>query len=1059
MCRIATPPSTERVAPRPSNTSSSSSSKPPATQDSSSRSSSALFHPLSKVISGSSSTNTATSIARSQGNTKAGEGGQDTTQHTVRNKSSMLSFSGFVSTLWGNGHPNPAASVDTPPPHATNIASTAMNATSRSTSTVPKPCSAAVMVETSSIMKDIHTPSPSRHASKPKDENTTAADNEVNTGGKRMDGRNEDIKGWLRQTVEATNAYMNEARNAIEAAKAAMGSPDHKKTKTGTKPSSCTTSTAGSAGIPASDSRSSLATRKDVIGTLLDDEDTQDGDLSIIGYERRQGTQSTLESAILETPTSSPLTQQIHPTSSTSINIESGGIIASNGQPVLIHSPLYSPPLKHISQVEAQITTMEASYFDSPLMKKSTKRVIPAAHDHAVINTGEVQYPPSSPIEIVKAKLDNEAEAETGKKSAEDVLRGTLRHALSESSLRRERDSVTPDTMSRPAVSAAKTGYRPSIATIFGIPMTFGTSTLVSDEEKRDIHAKKAKPSDSNSLKESTTGSLSTNADTASNKPRSSSSAASTSAKDTMSSSSTSNAAAAAAPKLLRKTASKHTLRKAASPMLSNAIVVHRDEEYAEGGASSTPTPTPTNKGKSSIGIVNTDTESTPLRNRPTATSAAVLPRGPTPLKYANANGQSASGGGGGNSVANNGTPRQVAHRNPRDSPVGETRVLKKSPTSPLNVKRYPSGPPLALSTSSSKSAPNGRPNVAKRQQSKGQADDTPIKKVGDSKKATPSIMDDKNDDRGLWSPPRPSSSSARDTIKTPLGATRNTQSSTTSGTPSYASSTAADLASANSVAVDGKAKKIDPKPRLKAKESLERILAYKQMQEEALSNKDKNNEGGEIPPVPALPSYATCAPNKTESKQAQDIPLVQAAMIANNQAIIPEDGGASASRPFTAAVTGKANTLKSKSSFTGTLRGILGSAVSGWTDSLPTASVKSQNPNNMSRTPTSTSSSSSRRVTILPANYRSNTATGIDTANVNNGGGDGGGGSGGSRPGGRNKSIRRAKSMYVSQMEAARIKREEEQYRGGSGWIAMERDHSNSLILPTIIISDYTHD
>ncbi|KAK9893570.1 hypothetical protein P389DRAFT_175131 [Cystobasidium minutum MCA 4210] len=560
--------------------------------------------------------------------------------------------------------------------------------------------------------------------------------------------------------------------------------------------------------------------------------------------------------------------------------------------------------------------------------------------------------------------------------------------------------------------------------------MAFGSSASANN-----VSASEAGPSSTdgaegvrNKLQDSTTESLST---------ESARSSSSTSAKDTMS---TINSTGTA-PRLLRKTASKHTLRKAASPILSNNNVIHvlRDED----AVADSPTALNNQKGRPSSGSAaarcfdDMDT-TTPVKSR-TSAAAHVL-RGPAPLSFhsptmtadaSTAGGPQKDGRkvtGGSNASNGSGTPRQVAHRNPRDSPVGETRVLKKSPASPLNVKRFPSGPPLALSSSS---AHNGRKTpLQQRQQQKlarSQLQDPPLKKSSttESKRDNgvhkPGIMDSENDIGGLWSPPKPTRTFPK---RAPLGEIRHTQSQT-----NQANAAAPADKSGNSA---GK-KTGETKPRLKAKESLERILAYKQMQEEnKAAGSDKINEN--IPPVPALPSSATTTTGNhavsaavTKENQTKDMPLTQAAMMADTApSRVPQDH----SGDMKARTNVAPQTLKSKTSFAGTLRGILGSAVAGWTDSLPTISHdRFASPVSMT-----SSSSSSKRVTILPANYSN---------------------SGHARPA-RNKSIRRAKSMYVNEMEAARMKRLEEDE--AIGMRNNGRARRNSLILPTIIISDYTH-
>lgn len=402
--------------------------------------------------------------------------------------------------------------------------------------------------------------------------------------------------------------------------------------------------------------------------------------------------------------------------------------------------------------------------------------------------------------------------------------------------------------------------------------------------------------------------------------------------------------------------------------------------------------------------------------------------RGPVPLKSLNSSAEREQ-------QRKNGTPRQVAHRNPRDSPIGETRVVKnnhnakKTPTSPLNVKRFPSGPPLALSSSSAELTKKAQGIQGKNKEN----DDTPVKKLNQKKGgigSKPCIMDDENDIQGLWSPPRPRNGAIS---RPPLGETnRQIQNQ-------------ADATLSTTTTGKGGIKTKEARPRLKAKESLERLLAYKQMQEDDSTASKKTEE---IPPVPALPSQIRSStaqhPNQEEVQQKkmndQDIPLTQAAVNAdildNNVKSTPEDT--------------RGKTVKIKASFTGTLRGIMNSAVSGWTESLPTSISDKNTPTAISHplSITSSISNSSRRVTILPSTYSSQQQQRSFDSTT------------------RQKSVRKSKSMYISSPHIdgnSRIgRRESKDGAGGGGrsssWIAMERER-NSLILPTIIISDYTHD
>ena len=196
-------------------------------------------------------------------------------------------------------------------------------------------------------------------------------------------------------------------------------------------------------------------------------------------------------------------------------------------------------------------------------------------------------------------------------------------------------------------------------------------------------------------------------------------------------------------PRLLRKTASQHTLRKVARPILDTAEVTVLPD------------------------CLSTSPEETP-RKRP--------------------------------EVGMPGIPRHVAHRNPRDSPVGETRVVKSSP-----VAAIATGSPAALSR---------RPSM---QQQGYEGIDSPVRRGRSSK--GPSILDSAGEEGGLWTAPPGSPASSQEGKPSAL-TPRSSTSILSNSLPSSSSSTSRSAP--------------PRRPQLRAKESLEHILAIRKRQEAA---------------------------------------------------------------------------------------------------------------------------------------------------------------------------------------------------------------------------------
>jgi len=1021
------------------------------------------FHPLSKFISGSSSNTTLTTatttngkssdIAQKEGSTRTG---------TIKNKTSMLSFSGLVSSLWSST-PSIRSSQD------------------------------ATIIKTSSI-----TTIPPNDSTDITPRNSNSDDTVgVKTG---VVDRNEDIKGWLRQTFDASNAYMNDARKTIEAARMAIGSPESKIKKQNHKIVPIDNAVEVDHKPKGQNKNSILASTSTL--TLSEESEGHSGDgdgneseseslelendLPLSLQERRQATTSTLESDILETPTCSPITINHPSTISKSLishknkeEIEDFQAIQQH-EKTLKNNPLYSPPLRQLHQMEP-IINHQVTYFDSPLMRKKMNRISLQTRQEAVLpplqrfqqeqddDAKKVQYPPSLlPLKpsssdssqekgttlsaakqsdlSMEQKIEEKKKSSPASSSAEILLRGTWLHAISESVLRKE-DEQCDDTLRRgemPIIAAAaaaagiqKGAYRPSIASIFGIPLSFtstgkgteaSTSEAIPSNSSAGISKKVGGGGEEgsiNRLKESVTESLS-------------SMNTSTSTKDTVSdksgsisiSNSTSSATGivnSITPKLLRKTASKHTLRKAASPILStnNSVIVHRDDGDEEARHESlSPIKNNAIKSVQCSKEIASNESCTPVKSR------TNVIRGPVPIRSSSTSPLSDSSQH--RNIATTSTttttPRQIAHRNPRDSPIGETKVIRSPPPPSILSKRY---------------------TLSQQQQ---QQQSTPIKKVsslsgfdvkdgGKKKKkvtssysALPGIMDDENDDNGLWSPPKNSRSTVTSPSKrAPLG--ERMQSTIQQSERQKQNEDKVIKTSQGVKNGTEKGKDDEIRPRLKAKESLERLLAFKQMQEENSSNRMQNDV---VPPVPAIPLHSQRQGISISMDKKQNDNGSQAASDHDTAASMIESDVEGNERK-------KGNTIKHKSSFGGTLRGFIGSAVAGWTDLTPVMTGERNAP--VSSQSIASSSSSSRRVTILPSPQKpSSTLRSGKNGNSTN----------------RGKSVRRAKSMYVDdkgrEMGDSYGRNSNSTAGSGSTWIAMERDR-NSLILPTIIISDYTHD
>jgi len=858
----------------------------------------------------------------------------------MKNKTSLLSFSGFVSSLWGGNTPS-----------SVNVASNA-----------PAPIVQQHATQASSR--------PSRNISRARPGEQVQHEDIINDNGYDDDGspsplygpeeqeRKEVIKGWLKQTVQATNNYMIEARKSVDAARFAMSG-----------------ASAGGAEPPAKqleeEAIAAIATTQSEGQDVMEgDTPEDDGDITLpAGQDRRQGTQSTLDSIELDTPTSSPTTQ-IHTTRSDAGDVRSKTASHQEQSRTTAAPAPYSPPLKQAHQIPVP-HLVDVTYFDSPIaarqrVKQQQQQQQRKAQE--IKSEANESYPPVSSTKLDSPhQADTTDEDEQGKPlSAESLLRGTLRHAVSEGTLR----NATVKSQDEKKVPA-KTS-RPSIASILGIPLSFSSSTSSSSssvpftdtadsdsckattaqhtiaeqqqrqEQEQQKHPKKvSNQPPANKLKESTTESLSTNAPSTTNTKSRSSSIYHT--KESTSSSS----ANATAPKLLRKTASKHTLRKAASPVLSNipaTVSVLPDDEVE----------TPTR--------ISSKTAAAQADQTPVKAARSSSPRGPVPKSTAPVS--EAQFGDSATRARQQGTPRQIAHRNPRDSPIGETRVVR-------------SPPPAGRSSSI----------AAKRTSTNHPA--TPVKQPH----KLPSILDNENDISGLWSPPRPG--------------TRNNKKMTN------VLSEAGDI---KHNANGGNSTTQDNRPRLKAKESLERILATKQMQ----AGQDVNKGGQQreaIPPVPPVPTII---------REISTTVTVASSKRSTN-------GGTAAQSVVSTVPRKPQPNLKRQASFTGTIRGMVASAVSGWTDSstpvidATSSSVvsgaggtRSRNTNNHNA---AASTHSLRRTSSSQARNR------------------------------QAQNLRKAKSMYVKSA-SLNNHRDNDGEMKDDAWMA-ER---NSLILPTIIISDWTH-
>lgn len=248
-------------------------------------------------------------------------------------------------------------------------------------------------------------------------------------------------------------------------------------------------------------------------------------------------------------------------------------------------------------------------------------------------------------------------------------------------------------------------------------------------------------------------------------------------------------------PQLLRKTASQHTLRKVARPVLDMAM--------AEASTSSCALP-------------DTDIPVHTAAAPATAPGTARLPR-----------------------------HVPVVHRNPRDSPVGETRVLKASSGS--SNPRMDS--PLSRRASLQQ---NGIGNSGGKQQA---GEETPVKRRIGAKSGTTSILDSADQEGGMWTPPGAAPSSSPSSNKASASGTRS--SSTAAGTSmsgngnssGHPSTTAEkdkgqiSTASAASVALPPSSVLRPHQKQLRAKESLEHILAVRKRQEAAELEREQRKE------------------------------------------------------------------------------------------------------------------------------------------------------------------------------------------------------------------------
>ena len=247
--------------------------------------------------------------------------------------------------------------------------------------------------------------------------------------------------------------------------------------------------------------------------------------------------------------------------------------------------------------------------------------------------------------------------------SAESLLRGTLRHALSDPSMRSLVRIQAPVQFRHPSLSSIFSKIIPSIPTPAPEAIAHSSTALpISSAEGRPTAAEPVRATPS----------------------------------------------AHPEPKLLRKTASQHTLRLAASPVLSTQEAAARPQIPSLPIISATPQK-PRTPPVPSLPQNNSKPEKSDI---PAVVSVSTPP-------------------------ANKGkvVPRQIAHRHPRDSPVGETRVVR----------------------SSTPGVPHVHPTVDN--------DETPskgIKKPTTASKHSPkttSILDHADEDDGLWSPPRSRSS------------------------------------------------------------------------------------------------------------------------------------------------------------------------------------------------------------------------------------------------------------------------------------------------------------
>ena len=426
-----------------------------------------------------------------------------------------------------------------------------------------------------------------------------------------------------------------------------------------------------------------------------------------------------------------------------------------------IATPATSPPQ---STASISSTSRELDFVRSPYSPTSSSAT-----------------PTNATLKKARACKPTQADGE----SAESLLRGTLRHALSD-----------PSIYSSVRIQASEAHTRPALASIFGP----GNIDIAEPARPAPI----ARPE----------------------------------------------------PKLLRKTASQHTLRLAASPVLST-------QEATAKTRSPSPSVLPPQRAPSSpapptaIAVLERCESPAPPATR------AILERCESVTIFSTppANRRSSQ-------------PRQAAHRNPRDSPVGETRVVKSSPPLKSRSRYAPAQEPVEPRIKSA-----SLPTAA-------------------------SLFDDAKDEADLRSPPR-----SRSSVKG-LRHPEETPSST-----------------------------LPERPRLRAKESLERILATRERQQ-----KQNVGQGSQKQPPPPLPTQRAAAPprkalGELSSFHRNALPFGSSVNVkqgSENQ----QKTAASTKTKHGAKAGSRLSGIKSENpGFAGTLKGLFGMAATSWGSGPPVKS------------------------------------------------------------------------------------------------------------------------